>query len=93
MILQQDAFDAIDCVTPLERQEVMLKKVIDICNMKFRFEEFNEVSEFFKRIINVLKQMNYSEFRSEQFEKYEAQLVSLLQERLMEEAVATPEMK
>ena len=93
VILQQDAFDDIDCVTPLERQEVMLKKVIDICNMKFRFEEFNEVSEFFKRIINVLKQMNYSEFRSEQFEKYEAQLVSLLQERLMEEAVATPEMK
>lgn len=93
VILQQDAFDDIDCVTPLERQEVMLKKVIGICNMKFRFDEFVEVGEFFKRLINVLKQMNYSEFRSEQFEKYDAQLTALLQERAIEESADTHEVK
>lgn len=85
VILQQDAFDDIDCVTPLERQEYMLKRVIGICNMSFNFDEFVEVGEFFKRLINILKQMNYSVFKSEQFDKYEAQLSSLLDERKRKE--------
>ena len=47
VILQQDAFDAIDAVTPLERQEFMLKRVVDICRSNFKFDTFLEVMEYF----------------------------------------------
>ena len=58
VILQQDAFDKIDAVCPLERQEFMLKLVMDICNSDYEFDSFLEVMDYFKRIINVCKQMN-----------------------------------
>jgi len=81
VILQQDAFDKIDSVCPLERQEYMLNLIMDICNADYQFNGFTEVMEYFKRIINVCKQMNYSLFKSEQFDKYRAELVAVLAER------------
>lgn len=78
VILQQDAFDKIDSVTPLKRQEYMLDKVATVCRTDFRFDNFNEVSDFFKKIINILKQMNYSDFESDKFEKFNAELEELM---------------
>ena len=82
VILQQDAFDDIDAVTPLERQEFMLDKVIGVCRSEFRFDTFIEVMDYFKNLINIFKQMNYSEYKSEQFDKFNEQLDSLLAERI-----------
>ena len=70
IIYQQDAFDDIDQITPLERQQFMMELVMSICAKNFEFEGFEEVADFFKKLINVLKQMNYSVFKSEEFEKY-----------------------
>ena len=81
VILQQDAFDKIDSVCPIERQEYMLNLVMDICHSDFKFNGFIEVMDYFKGIINICKQMNYSEFKSENFEKYLADLNSVLAER------------
>ncbi|MDR2810139.1 MAG: V-type ATP synthase subunit A [Tannerellaceae bacterium] len=81
VILQQDAFDDIDAVTPLERQEFMLDKVVSICRAEFKFDTFIEVMNFFKNLINVFKQMNYSAYKSEQFYKFNEQLDTLLNER------------
>jgi V/A-type H+-transporting ATPase subunit A len=81
VILQQDAFDEIDAVTPLERQEFMLDKVTGICRAEFRFDTFTEVMDFFKNLINVFRQMNYSAYKSEQFHKFDEQLDTLLKER------------
>ena len=63
VILQQDAFDKIDSVCPLDRQEYMLDLVMDICKSDFEFNGFAEVMDYFKRVINVFKQMNYSPFK------------------------------
>lgn len=82
VILQQDAFDDIDCVTPLERQEYMLKKVMTVCNQSFNFKDFNEVSTFFKKLINQFKQMNYSEYKSEKFYACENTLDELINTQL-----------
>lgn len=82
VILQQDAFDAIDAVTSLKRQEYMLDRVVGICRTNFVFDNFNEVSDLFKRLINILKQMNYSEFKSEKFEKFNADLETIIKERI-----------
>ncbi len=81
VILQQDAFDKIDMLTPIERQKFMLEKVMDICHTDFSFESFTEIDSYFKRVINQLKQMNYSEFESDEFKKYEASLNDIISER------------
>jgi len=81
VILQQDAFDKIDAVCPLERQEYMLDLVMDICKHDYDFDNFLDVSEYFKRVINLCKQMNYSEFHSPEFEDYRKKLTDLLAER------------
>lgn len=81
VILQQDAFDKIDSSTPIERQKYMMDKVIAITKSNFNFDSFEEVNKYFRRIINVLKQMNYSVFLSKDFEKFEAELEETLAER------------
>ncbi|MDY0343597.1 MAG: V-type ATP synthase subunit A [Lentimicrobium sp.] len=81
VILQQDAFDDIDASTPIERQREMLLKVLDVCNTDFDFEGFEAVNPYFKRIINVFKQMNYSEYKSEDFKKYETELEAIINEK------------
>lgn len=78
VILQQDAFDDIDCNSPLTRQKYMLDLVAKICHTEFEFEDFNQVTAFFKGLINVLKQMNYSEFESDDFKKYLAQCEEMI---------------
>lgn len=87
VILQQDAFDEIDAVSPLARQEYMLNLVMDICNSDYAFKGFAEVMDYFKGIINICKQINYSEFKSEGFEKYMVQLNTVLAERKKQQSV------
>ena len=82
-ILQQDAFDRIDCNTSLQRQKYMLEKVIGMINREFGFTDFNEVRNYFKKMINLFRQMNYSEFLEEKFEDYEKQLEDLVNEKVM----------
>lgn len=67
VILQQDAFDSIDCNSPIERQEYMLNHIIKAANTEFAFDGFAEVAGYFKEMINFFKQMNYSEYKSEAF--------------------------
>lgn len=70
VILQQDSFDDVDAVSSLERQENILDLVINICRTEFEFDNFNDVAAFFKELINIGRQMNYSEYESERFNKY-----------------------
>lgn len=81
VILQQDAFDEIDAVTPMDRQEEILNMVIDICHTDFTFDNFNEVMDYFKKMINICKQMNYSKFKSPEYELFRQQLQALIEER------------
>jgi len=83
VILQQDAFDKIDQLTPVERQKYMLESVLNVCRSDFKFENFNEVIAYFKRIINIYKQMNYSEFKSEKFNQFEKELSEIINERII----------
>eukprot|EP01029_Cantina_marsupialis_P025933 TRINITY_DN6887_c0_g1_i3.p2 TRINITY_DN6887_c0_g1~~TRINITY_DN6887_c0_g1_i3.p2 ORF type:complete len:587 (+),score=83.99 TRINITY_DN6887_c0_g1_i3:1997-3757(+) len=83
VILQQDAFDKIDASSSIERQQYMMKKVLDVYKANFKFETFEDVNPYFKRIINVCKQMNYSEFKSEPFHKFEKELRDIINEKIM----------
>ena len=81
VLCQQDAFDEVDCNCPIERQEYMADKVMDICRMEFEFEGFVEVSDFFKELINALRQMNYTLFQSEDFRAAEEKVNALVSQR------------
>jgi V/A-type H+/Na+-transporting ATPase subunit A len=82
VILQQDAFDKIDASTPMIRQKYMLSKVLGVAENKFKFNHFEDVSIFFKEVINKFKQMNYSDFESDKFKQHEEGLEELLMKRV-----------
>jgi len=81
VILQQDAFDKVDMSSSLQRQHSMLEKVLEICHTEFKFDSFTEFNPFFKRLINALKQMNYSIFDSDDYHKFKNELTSIIDER------------
>ena len=81
VILQQDAFDDIDANCPIERQKMMYEMVLDICRKDFGFADFEQCSQFFKGLINLFRQMNYSEWKSEKFENYRKQIVEYVSEQ------------
>ena len=83
VILQQDAFDKIDASTSLERQEYMLKKIVSITRSNFKFDNFEEVGIYFKRLINVFRQLNYTVFKSEEFNNTEREADAILEERII----------
>ena len=81
IICQQDAFDAVDCNCPIERQEYMVDLVVRICNTDFSFDGFSEVGGYFKELINAFRQMSYSIYKSEEFKQAEARVLNLVAQR------------
>ena len=69
--LQQDAFDSVDSVCPMERQKYMLNLILDICDRSFEFEDYEKCRAWFKELINIMRQMNYCEYGSVQFNAYD----------------------
>ena len=82
VILQQDAFDSIDANCPIERQQVMYNMVLDICRKSFDLADFDECSKFFKELIYLFRQMNYSEWKSAQFDEFRQKIEALVNEKL-----------
>jgi len=83
VILQQDAFDKIDAMTPIYRQRFMLELVLKIHNMEFQFASFEEISTYFKRIINQLKQLNYAEYETVEFNEILKGFEAIIAEKRM----------
>ena len=78
--LQQDGFDPVDCLCPIERQKYMLDLILEICDRHFEFDDYEKCRDYFKQVINLLRQMNYNEFHGKEFEKFRDQLSKLLEE-------------
>ena len=71
----------VDAVTSLERQEAILDLVTEICETDFQFDHFEDCVAFFRKLINLCKQMNYCEFKSADFNNYQTKLNELLKEK------------
>ena len=80
-ILQQDAFDAIDSACPMERQQYLVNLVMGICADSYDFTDYEEVSQYFRKMMNTLRQMNYQEFHNEKFDSLEKKLTALIDEK------------
>ena len=77
-LLQQDGFDPVDSLCPIERQKYMADLVSDICAKEFAFDDYEKCRDWFKVLINLLRQMNYSLFKSEQFLNYQSEITKHL---------------
>lgn len=80
IVLQQDAFDVVDRLTPLARQKFMLDKILEVIDTEMKFESFEKVATWFKKLINLFKQMNYSSFKSDEFNNYLKEIDQMLKE-------------
>ncbi|HOO99219.1 MAG TPA: V-type ATP synthase subunit A [Bacteroidales bacterium] len=80
IVLQQDAFDVVDRLTPLARQKFMLDKILEVIDTEMKFESFEKVVTWFKKLINLFKQMNYSSFKSDEFNNYLKEIDQMLKE-------------
>ena len=78
IILQQDGFDPVDSLCPLERQRFMLDLVLDICAKDYDFDDFEACRSFFKELINALRQMNYSVWQSDDFNAYHDSVLKMI---------------
>ena len=82
VILQQDAFDSIDANCPIERQKLMYNMVLDICRKSFDFADFEQCALYFKELIYLFRQMNYSEWKSAQFDEFRQKIEGLVNDKL-----------
>jgi len=74
VILQQDAFDDVDQMTPMKRQIEMVEFVLDVCQREFPFSNFEEVASFYKKLINDFKQLNYAVYQSDKYNDLKSQI-------------------
>jgi V/A-type H+-transporting ATPase subunit A len=65
----------------MERQKYMLELILGICRTDFEFESFEEVMPYFIKMVNLCKQMNYAEFKSPDFHRFESELNETVAER------------
>jgi len=81
ILLQQDSFDKVDASTPLVRQKYMVDLLLSIVEKEYHFDHFEKISEYFKKMINILKQLNYAPFEQADFKAHETKLHELVAER------------
>ena len=45
----------------------------------FKFDNFLDVVDYFKKMINLCKQMNYSEYKSDQYNQYVSEIKAMIE--------------
>lgn len=65
--LQQNAFDKEDAYCPMKRQIALFKIINKIFDKKFKFSTHDEAREFFLTLQNMIKNMNFLPFESENY--------------------------
>ncbi len=85
VILQQDAFDKVDQMTPMARQMEMVELILDICQREFDFQGFEDVSSFFKKLINEFKQLNYTAYNTTEYADKKAAIEMEIKQSLEKE--------
>jgi V/A-type H+/Na+-transporting ATPase subunit A len=78
---QQNSFDAVDAAVKPERQIFMFSKLIGVLAAVFEFQDKNEARSWFNRLRQKFLDYNGSEWKSERFEKLEAEIAKSLSEQ------------
>lgn len=78
VFLQQDAFDEVDVSTPLERQKRSLELLKRIVDTPLQMESKNDIRQWFNRLCDRFKNMNYSVFESEAYKQQLSDIQQML---------------
>ena len=78
--LQQDAFDAVDCATPSERQSYVFNFLSRILKARFDFKGKDEARHFFQRLTQATKDWNRLVMETKEFKQAEKRLADLIAE-------------
>ena len=70
------------CDLSMKGKRTMYNMVLDICRKDLNLKDFEECSSYFKNLIYLFRQMNYSEWKSAQFEDFRLQIESLVNSKL-----------
>lgn len=76
--LQQNAFDPVDSATSKERQEYVFKRVINILEADFSFENKDSARSYFYTLRHAFIDWNYTKFHSEEFKTQEHKIHEIL---------------
>lgn len=77
--LQQNAFDQEDCFCPLERQMELFQLIFKIFDTRFQFSTHDEARQFFINLQNTLKNMNFTQYKTQQYKEYYNKIQNILQ--------------
>ena len=80
VFLQQDAFDAVDASTSIERQQNSFGFLKRLIETEYRFADKDAARDYFTRITGAYKNLNYSAEKSPEFERYRDEIESLFSE-------------
>jgi V/A-type H+-transporting ATPase subunit A len=58
----------------MPRQKHLANLVLEICQSNFNFEDFEDVNKFFRRVVNLINQVKYTKFESQEFYAAEKEL-------------------
>lgn len=75
--LQQDAYDPVDVSVPIERQKILFNFLYDIINKAFKFADKTEARNYFIKLTGLIKNLNYSQFDTSEYNKYYNQIVEM----------------
>jgi V/A-type H+/Na+-transporting ATPase subunit A len=81
--LQQNAFDKEDAYCPLDRQIVLFKLINQIFDGKFKFATHDEAREYFLTLQNRIKNMNFLEYKSDEYRKTFAEIEEIVASKTM----------
>lgn len=72
--LQQDAFDPVDISVTSERQKASFLLIKRLLDRPYRFADKDQVRRFFTGLTGLYKNLNYSAFDSQDYQKYLADI-------------------
>lgn len=78
--LQQNAFDAEDAYSPQNRQLILFKVICEIFETNFTFETHDSAREYFLKLQNSLKNLNFTAFESEKYNQIMGQIREIIDE-------------
>jgi V/A-type H+-transporting ATPase subunit A len=87
--LQQDAFDAVDSATPLERQSEVFRLLYELVTADYRFDDKDQARDFFTRITGLFRNLNYAKTSMPEYPQYRDQ-IRALSDRYRAAAVGAP---
>jgi V/A-type H+-transporting ATPase subunit A len=76
--LQQDAFDPVDVSVPMERQKEAFELVRSHIQRDYPFKDKDEARSFFVRLVGLFKNLNYTPWKSKEYEEHLAQIDELV---------------